>query len=111
MLKTLQNNNRGVIFVTVLMIIIVMIAITITILSLNVTRVTTAEDEVRRIQAETLATGALSYAVASQQGSTPANNITLQETMGNTLFSVDILRSTSATGPNATDPLTISVSY
>jgi len=59
MLRQLRQNERGVVFVTVLMIIIVMMALTVSIVSLNVTQVTRTAGEVKHVQAEHLALGAI----------------------------------------------------
>ena len=56
MLKQLKK-NQGLVLVVVLMIVIVMTAITLSLISLNSSQVNVAEQEVRRIQSEPIATG------------------------------------------------------
>ena len=65
MLKSLKNeNNKGVVLVTVLMIIIVVTIITVSVISMNVTQVTSTEKVIKQLQAETLAQGAWAYTYA-----------------------------------------------
>ena len=57
----LVKNQKGIVFVTVLMIIIAMMIVTITVISLNIGQVITTEGEVQRLKATELATGLLYY--------------------------------------------------
>ncbi|HNV23638.1 MAG TPA: hypothetical protein PLH56_01335 [Candidatus Omnitrophota bacterium] len=63
-IKKISNNEKGVVFILVISIIMVMMILTISILSINTSQVVSTEEEVRRIQAETLAMGAMEYVVA-----------------------------------------------
>ena len=71
MLKDLKENKHGVVFVTVLLVIIVMMIIAISIISLNVSQVLIAEEEVKRIHGEILASGALAVAFANFESDSP----------------------------------------
>ncbi len=99
MLRKLSQNKEGVVFITVLMIIIVMMLLTVTIVSLNVTQTVNTEAEVRRIQAEYLGAGAVSYFYANQTSTTASNFITYTETLDGTVFTVEI----NLTGPGVPD--------
>lgn len=112
MLKQLKNNKKGVVFVVVLMIIIAMIVLTISIISMNVNQVLISEMEVKRIQAEILATGALAYTFANQLSGSPGDYITYTRTLDNVTF--DIISNVSSgcsSCPLGTESLNISVSY
>ena len=88
MLRQLRKNEKGIVFVTVLMIIIVMMVLTISIVSINVNQIMLTEGEVKRIQAEILAMGALAYTFANQLSSSPGNTISYTETLDNVTFNV-----------------------
>jgi len=88
MLKNLRNNKRGVVFITVLMIILVLMVLTISIISLNVSQIGTTMDEVHQIQAEALASGALSFFLANQLSGTPSNTITYTQILDNITFTI-----------------------
>ena len=89
MLRKLSQNKEGVVFITVIMIIIVMMLLTVTIVSLNVTQTVNTEEEVRRIQAEYLGSGAVYYFYANQTSTTASNFITFTETLDGTVFTVE----------------------
>lgn len=104
------KNNRGLIFVTVLMIIIVMMVLVTSVISMNVSQVQLTEGEIQRIQAETLASGMVSYTFAEQQKISPSNPIRITETLGNIDF--DVTSEVTATpGPSGTVELDIDVTY
>lgn len=105
MLKKIQNNENGVIFVTVILIILVMMVLTVSILSLNISQVRVTESEVKRVQAEVLAMGTLGLTFANQLSDSPDNNIAFTETLGDVDFTV-----TSDLDPS-TDELVIQVAY
>jgi len=111
MLEKFKKNNKGVVFVTVLMIIMVMIILSISILSLNVSQLMTTEKEIRRIQAEVLATGAFAYILADQQNAVPTNPILLSHTLDGLAFSVTARIDPSGTGIFSTNVTTVSVDY
>ena len=112
MLRQLKNNEKGVVFVTVLMIILVMMVLAISIISLNVSQVMTSENEVRRQQAEALAMGALVYTFADQlSGAAPVNQYSTIETLDGLPFNVFVNLADSPTTPSGTSNLDITVSY
>ena len=111
MLAQLKNNNRGVVFVTVLMVIIVMMVITVSILGLNISQVVMAENRVKAIQAEVLARGALDYFVMTQFSAAASNLISFSETVDNFTFNVTANLDSSGGGYHGTDPLDIQVNY
>ena len=111
MLRQLRENERGVVFVTVLMIIIVMMALTVSIVSLNVTQVTRTAGEVKHVQAEHLALGAIPYLYANQWTASPDNTITYTETLDGTLFTVVANLSGPGLGGYNTNSLSINVTY
>ncbi len=110
MLKDLKKNSHGIVFVTVLVIIIVMMVLVISILGMNTTRVMVSEDEIRRIQAETLAMGMTSYAFANAivGAFTPG---TSTQRIDNTTYSITTGRGVASSGLYATTPLNVVVSY
>jgi len=65
MLKQLRNNEKGVVFITVLMIILVMAVLTVSILSMNVSQTLLTEGEIQNVQAESLAFGGLARAYST----------------------------------------------
>lgn len=112
MLKDLKNNNRGIIFVTVLIIIIVAMVLSISILSLNVSQITSSEDELKRIQARMIADGALSQMIVQKMTGNPSNFLTYNETIGGTTFVITANIDSTSTGPGGVvNPLTIDVTY
>ena len=111
MLRQLRQNERGVVFVTVLMIIIVMMALTVSIVSLNVTQVTRTAGEVKHVQVEHLALGAIPYLYANQWTASPDNTITYTETLDGTLFTVVANLSGPGLGGYNTNSLSINVTY
>lgn len=111
-LATIKTNQNGVIFITVLMIIIALAAVAVTIISLNVSQISTTEDEVKRIQAEMLSMGAIAYTFADRQGGGTADTITLDEQLDGVAFPVEVTVATGApTGPNNTRALNINADY
>ena len=114
MLRELRNNDHGVVFITVLIIIIISIVSTLTILSLNISQVTSSEDEVRHIQAEILSTGGLARIFIEQFSGTPANVIIYAETLDGITYAV-VANIDAALGippPNsASIPLDIDVTF
>ncbi|MDP8212187.1 MAG: hypothetical protein P9X22_02705 [Candidatus Zapsychrus exili] len=88
MLKNLKNNENGVVFIMVIAIIMVMMVLVISVLSMNTSQVISTEDEVRRIQAETLAMGALDYSFELAENSTLGTGPLYNETIDGTVFSV-----------------------
>lgn len=110
MLRDLKNNKKGIVLVTVLMITIVMMILAISVISLNVSQVLMTEGEVKRLQAELIAMGALAYTFANQLSDTAGDNIGYTITIENTTFTVSS-NVGAATGPNNTNSLNIVVSY
>ncbi|MDO8581119.1 MAG: hypothetical protein Q7S13_06535 [Candidatus Omnitrophota bacterium] len=111
MLRQLKNNEKGVVFVTVLMIILVMMVLAISVISINVSQVMTSENEVRRQQAETLAMGALAYTFADQLSGSPVNQFYTIEELDGLSFNVFVNLANTPTGPLGTSNLDITVSY
>ena len=111
MLKQLKNNERGVVFVTVLMIITVMTVLAISVVSMNVNQVMMAESEVRRLQAEILAFGALAYTFTNQASSSPSNYISYLQTLDGETFNIEAVVGPPNSGIYNTSSLTINVTY
>lgn len=109
MLKTLKDNNRGVVFVTVLMIIIVMMVLAINIISMNVSQVKLTEGEVVRLQKKMIAEGALWRFMANQQSSTPGDLITYSVNLDNAVYDVTINAYGDGTGLFGTANVDITV--
>lgn len=111
MLRQLRENEKGVVFITVLVIILVMMTLTVSIISMNVTQTVSTEAEIRRIQAEVLALGALPYTFSNQLAGSASDFITYTETLGNTIFTI----TANVSGPGlpnyVTNGLDISVTY
>ena len=112
MFKQIKNNERGVVFVTVIMIVMVLMVLTISVLSLNMSQVTSTEQEVKRIQAELIAMGGLRYMFALQQNATALNDVHIPIQLGD--FDFDVYINLDA-GLNAgifnTDQLNVTVTY
>ncbi len=111
MLRQLRENDRGIVFVTVLMVIIVMMALTMSIVSLNVTQVTRTAGEVKHIQAQYLALGAIPYLYANQWTNSADNVITYTETLDGVPFTVVANLNGPGLGGYTTNNLDISVTY
>lgn len=111
MLRELKNNERGIILITVLLIIIVMMIVTVSIVSLNVSQVTTAENEKRRLQAEVLGLGGVFYALANYQSLSPANVTTQTFNLDGFTYTVLTNLGTSGPGPQGTALLNVNVTY
>jgi hypothetical protein len=113
-LQALKDNNRGIVFVTVLILIIVAMVLTVTIMSLNISQVTSSEDEVQHIQAEILSTGGLARMFVNQMsGAPPAANISYSETLGTITFDVFAGLDPSGTPPVGSNsaPVNIDVNF
>ena len=111
MFRQLKNNDRGIIFVTVLMIIIVMTVLTVSMISMNVSQTLLTESEVKRIQAEILAMGAIAYTFANQLSASPSNSLSMSQTIDNVTFNVTADISSTASGPLGTSPINVNVYY
>ncbi|GEM_PF-4610240 len=111
MLRQLRENDQGIVFVTVLMIIIVMMILTVSIVSLNVTQVLRTSGEVKHVQAEYLALGAIPYLYANQWTISPDNTITYIENLDGIPFTV--VANINGPGLNgySTNDLSIDVTY
>lgn len=106
MLKQLQNNEKGIIFVTVLMIIIVMMVLTFSVISMNVSQVSVTESEIRRIQSEIIAMGALARTFANQLSTSSSNNIEYSVVIDGRTYNV-VSNIYGNTGPYGTNALEI----
>jgi type II secretory pathway component PulK len=112
MLRQLQNNNRGVVFVMVIMTVIILMILAVSIISMNTSHILVTEDEVKRIQAETLAAGAYIFAFANQTSSTASSTPAIAPvTLGNITYTITATRDGTCTGLNDTDCLDITVDY
>lgn len=111
MLRQLRQNDHGIVFVTVLMIIIVMMVLTVSIVSLNVTQVLRTSGEVKHVQAEYLALGAIPYLYANQWTASPDNVISYTETLDGTLFTVAVNLGGPGLGGYNTNSLFVNVTY
>ncbi|MCK5014135.1 MAG: hypothetical protein KAS66_09980 [Candidatus Omnitrophica bacterium] len=111
MFKELKNNNRGIVFVTVLIIIIVAMVLSVSVLSLNISQVTSSEDELKHIQARALAEGGFAQILVEKfSGSASSNIITYPEPLGNTTFTIVANIDIANAGPAGT-PLDIDVTF
>lgn len=93
MLRLLHKNNQGVVFVTVVLIILAMMILTVSVVSLNVTQVLRTSGEVKNIQAQYLAQGAIPYlyngwTYGAGQWRAPSDTRTYTETLDGTVFTV-----------------------
>lgn len=111
MLRSLKDNQRGIVFVTVLMVILVAMVLAVSVLSLNISQVVSTEDEVKRLQAQSLALGAIPYFYTNQLSSSSGNLMTYTETLGNTMFTVVANLSGPGLGGYQTNALTVNVSF
>ena len=111
MLRDLKQNEKGVVFITVLMIIIVMMTLAISVISVNVSQVMVTEGETKRLQAEILAMGALTRAFANQMSPSPGNNISYPQTLGNITFNLTANLANCPSCPYSTNSLNIYVTY
>ena len=111
MLRQLKTNNQGIVFVTVLMIIIAMMILTVSIVSLNVTQVLRTSGEIKHVQAEYLASGAIPYLYANQWTGSPDNSITYSETLDGILFTVVANLSGPGLAGYNTNTISINVTY
>lgn len=113
MLKELRDNNRGIIFVTVLIIIMVAMVLAVTVLGINISQVKSSEDELKHIQARILSEGGLAQMLVSKFSGSPVNIITYTETLGNTTFTIVANIDSSGAGPIGSNsvPLNIDVTF
>jgi len=111
--KDLKNNEHGVVFVTVLIVIITTMVLAISVLSLNISQIKSAENELKYIQAKVLADGALFKILSTQFVGTPQTTDSYPETVGSTTFTIqsDITAcGTCPVGSNSV-PLDITVTF
>jgi hypothetical protein len=94
------------VFISVLIVSMVMMMVTISVVNMTTTQTVTAEDEVRRLKAEILASGWISFA----QEDFP-NNTTLTEVMEGTTYTINATTETTGSGPLGTNPVNIVVDY
>ena len=111
MLKGLKKNKKGVVFIVVLMIIIVMMVLCVSIISMNMNQILIAENEIKRIQAETLAVGGLAYTFANQMSASAGASLEYSKELDNVTFTILSNVGNSSTGPLKTNPVTIDVYY
>lgn len=111
MFRDLKNNNRGIVFVTVLIIIIIAMVLAVSVLSLNVSQVKSTEDQLRHIQAQILSEGALARILVNQFSASPSNGIIFSETLGNTTFNVVANIDGPPLSGGASIPLNIDVTF
>ena len=86
------KSEKGVVFITVLMIIMVMMILAISIISISVGQVMISEKQVKRLQAEMVASGALGKYFASQLNNSTAPG-PYSETIDGHTFSVNFTTS------------------
>ena len=113
MLKNLKSNNRGIVFVTVLIIIIVAMVLAVSALSLNVSQVKSTEDELKYIQARMLAEGGFARIYINQISSSPSSSIIYTETLGNTAFNINASIDNAGPGPigSESSPAAVEVTF
>ena len=111
MLRQLKHNEKGIVFITVLVLIIVMMVITISIISVNISQVLITESEVRRLQADILLMGALAYTFANQLTDTPSNDITYIQNLNGINFNIQAMIDGTSSGIFDTNEMNIVVSY
>jgi len=113
MLRDLQKNNHGVVFVTVLIIIIVSMILAMSVVSLNVSQIKSVEAEIQYIQAKALAEGALSNMFITRTLNEDMNTFIGSETVGSTTFTLIGQIDTSGTGPIGLNcvPMYVNASY
>ncbi len=110
MLKELRNSNDGVVFVAVLIIIIVSMVLAMSVLSLNISQVKSAEDEVKSIQATILAEGGLAQILMNQWSDTAGDTTDFFITHDGTRY--NITADIGAIPPGSTvAPLIIDVDF
>jgi type II secretory pathway component PulK len=83
------NNEKGVVFILVISVIIVTMILAISILSINTSQVVSTEAEVRRVQAETLALGAMDYSVARAANGTLSSGTLFSQNLDGTTYNVN----------------------
>ena len=115
MLRGLKNDEKGIVFVTVLLIIIVMMVLTVSVISMNVTQVTSTEREIKRIRAESLAMGMVAYVYANQQAqsfSSPNNPpYSYQRQIENSTYQVNGALQLSSNAFSQPNNLVVTVTY
>ncbi len=113
MFRDLKSNNRGVVFVTVLIIIIISMVLAVSVLSLNISQVKSSEEELKHIQAKLLSEGILAQMLVSQFTVAPVNSLSYTESIGNTTFTIqaDIDQSGVPSPGSNSAPMTIDVSF
>jgi hypothetical protein len=104
MLRDLKKNEKGVVFITVLMTIIIMMVLAVSILSLNVSQIMSSEADVKKIQAETLMLGILGYTFAGQINGAIGNQFIINEDLDGMTYSA----SSNLVSPGN---LTITINY
>jgi len=109
MLKELKNNDRGVVFITVLIVIITTMVLAISALSLNISQIKSTENELKYIQAKVLADGGLFRIITNQFLASPSNIITYTETVGDTLFTITSNIDGSVSGPIGSNSVSLEI--
>ena len=106
-----RPNQKGFIFVTVLMMITVMIIIAVTMLSMNVSQALITDREAKKIQAELLATGAIHYALAQKESAPEQSSVTLHHRLDESPFDVKTEIKDDNKGIYDTQSLKVEIDY
>jgi len=79
-------------------------------MAINISQIVSSEEELRRVQAQSLAIGALYYMLANRVSGSPGNSLNFSEVLGSYTFNVEVIIDEGDTsGPSSTHPMNITV--
>lgn len=107
MIRDLRRNEKGLIFIVVLMIVIVMMTLTVSLLGVNITQSYLTEGEYRRTRAELVSSSAMFAAMAARFANASVNNLVLNETIDGQTYTANA----TFTGPANAAALNVVINY
>ena len=97
------NNERGLVFVVIMMVVIVMITLTLSLISINISQVNLTEKEAKRIQADLIGPALLSLAFTGMQSGINKTGDTI--TLSDTIDGIDYTSRVRILPPSLVDPM------
>jgi hypothetical protein len=111
MLKNLRSNDNGMVLLTVLIVVLTMMVLVIAIINIRVSSISLVENEIKEIQAETLARGALAYIIANQYAGGNSASFELIEDLGQDFTMRAIIDFSSSGLGGTTNILSVNIYY
>lgn len=105
------NNERGLVFIVIMMVVIVMITLTLSLISINISQVNLTEKEAKRIQADLIGPAMLSLAFTRIQANLPGNTFNQSVVIDGVTYNSQFRVLGPGTGPLGTSLLNGTVNF